>query len=524
MAEGWRPHYPFSRKVGRSHNLALWVDRSLRFLDDNGEWIDLDCPEYPVFVHWALEYKLDVRVENVLYWPFFDHAVADSRAKVHAAHNRSDQEGTARAVSITWREGNRWSSLFSAQSWGDGATEDTVHLHRELCATLGVGTYASPGALGQATIRRYLGASVYPLSTLCLAARSDLYEHLYGGRAEWSGACWLDTASEQDRTMAYTAESRSPLPVGAARASLTLDLDKLNRQPAWWGECVVYVHRPLALGPFPVRSAHGWLRFPTHPGTYETWLWGPEVRDCLDAGCSVVARKAWTWPAVEPVLQPWAEWIGALRRQTTDTRLAAAIKKVAVAGIGWFAMRPEHLTITEESDGTGPLIVNQSEFPTRYGCRRELDLGSTSMPHWASYIWMLARRTLYARQRSELSDGNRVLWSNFDNLVTLRPTRQPTSVQLGEWRTQTLTNVMISASRTMLCDQKTTLPGQTGETRGNAIAEWLKLREQREAYQALWKAEHPLEYQAEVIRLRKRSGSTITLDCPDAGYFWGKRK
>jgi hypothetical protein len=54
-------------------------------------------------------------------------------------------------------------------------------------------------------------------------------------------------------------------------------------------------------------------------GTFDTTLWGVEIRAALDAGATVVVRRAWLYRK-GPALKEWAEWIMALVESTKDGR------------------------------------------------------------------------------------------------------------------------------------------------------------------------------------------------------------
>lgn len=386
-----------------------------------------------------------------------DQAMADGRATVSASQSRVDQH--PQIVSITWREGNKWAGLFGAQSWGDGSTCDAIETHCLTCQYLNVGVYATPSSLGQATIRARL-AKWY--TTMPLPCQNDLLNHLVGGRAELDSPGYYPIAYEIDRRMAYVAESTQCLPDGAPILIGEIGLSHVSEYPHWFGRCMVVNGTNLKRGPFPFRSSSGRLSFPTGPGIYTAWLWKEEASDAISSGCLVYPERVWAWERSVPALRDWAEWIYAKRMNAPTPEVAAYVKRVAVAGLGWFAMRGQRLRVRWSTDSESErVIVNGDGWPTAYVAVPDPDAQpSPIMPHWASYIWMQARRTLYAEMVSLQDRGVKAIASDFDSIITTLPTGYASeAASIGEWRERTLTEVSLSVPRHLVSAEKVKRPG-----------------------------------------------------------------
>lgn len=449
MTRSSRPIYPPYRSTDRAHVLAE----------------DFDASDYEAWLCIALENRYDVMVESIVGWRFYVEALADTdRAVVHAASNASDT--APRIVSITWsawlptgpakkdgtlRKVKHACSLFLRSSWPDGTTIEDI---QATCGLLNVGTYATPASLGSAVMRRAVEGAHY---TASLAVEESVRQGLVGGRAEMLFPGVYDELFEQDQSMSFTAACLNDLPGGAAIAWQGPDLPNSG---LYYVRCVIYVRLCLPVGPFPVRDTTGKLHYPTAVGTYEdVWLTNMQVQDCIDAGCTIIVRDGWVWPRQGAYLAEWARTMYLARERAASKSIATCIKQVAVAAIGVHAMQPERLIVHRPEDFPDGEFVLQENRVLDCVVERRNDTYPTQMVVWALFIWAHAQSSLYHRQLAETLNGNTVIATNFDNVLTVYPSTLPIERGLGGWRENVLTHVEISHVRFVVSDQKTRRPG-----------------------------------------------------------------
>jgi hypothetical protein len=185
------------------------------------------------------------------------------------------------------------------------------------------------------------------------------------------------------------------------------------------------------------------------------------------------------WKCLGTPLKQWADWIFRKRREAPSEAVANYVKRCAVAFVGLMAKdgRGYRLVCPEEKGGE-PVLNDRGQW---VGYDAVETVGKPQgMIHWASFIYMQARRTLYRRQLEELEDGNAVLASNFDALILLRPSRLPLGSDLGMWREKALTNVHIDARRRLVSEEKIILPG-IPHADAKAVAQAIRERAEGEA-------------------------------------------
>lgn len=496
--------YPGYARKPRAHTLALDDGRYL--LLAGGEFL----PEssYQEWLEQALAQSLDVRCDSIIGWRYFNDALKDDHATISAAQSRLDLH--PRAVSIRWRVGNRYCTLFPASNWGDSATPDAMETHQKTLDYLAVGTYASPSSLGQATMIAKMTDETGKLKSYPVPNRAcarDLRDNLVGGRIETYQAGVFDVIHEVDRNSAYVDEAGGALPCGKPGYLPRPTLEEAQEYPHYYAECVVYINSPLQVGPFPFRDDKtNLVSYPRDPGTYEkTWLWNGEIADAIAAGCTVTLKKAWAWKRSEPALRGWSRWIYAKRGPDAPSEsVRGYVKRLALAAIGWHGMAPEHLRVVVAGDpdsGARP-IMNANGFPTNYVAVKIVEKRPRQMTHWASYIYSQARRSLYARELAEIAAGNWIVTCDTDALKLGRPTELETSpIDLGAWKSRTLTNVRQSSGRAYYADQKMIVPGVSSQADRErwklSLDEWLAERQERDGVEALYKLDHPIEWAIE---------------------------
>lgn len=472
------PHWPkFRPRKLRERTLALLRDHEI--LTEHGEL--LPVASYAECKAAALDLHADILVDDVRHWEWLEEAAEDTKeAKVNAVANSLDDQ--PRAVSVTWRVGNRWAAVVGASKWGRVVSVDLLTDLRALCDHLEVGTFASPGALGQATMKAHTtGRYKCP----CLALETDIRDNLIGGRAEMMipPKTLLDEAYETDRTSAYIAEAKRPLPVGSeVKITSGASLELLSEYGTWYHQMTIFRPSPVRYSSFGVPSKGLGVTWPTAAGWYENvWLWSWQLGDVLAEGCLVVPgpKGGWAWRQAEPILAEWADWIYGKRTTAPTPAVADLCKLVMVAAVGSHLQSRYRWTINARDEGK-PIHDKETGLTTSFSAVATWDGHADLMPHWSSTILHGQQLALYVRQSLEELSGNTVLMTNFDSLLLAHPSTLPlTTGQLGGWRQTALGSVYVVAERSLVSASKIKLPGVTGGKREETAIEFAQRLSER---------------------------------------------
>jgi hypothetical protein len=312
----------------------------------------------------------------------------------------------------------------------------------------------------------------------CLDLEKDIRDTLIGGRAEMfvEPKTLLDDAYETDRTSAYVAEAKRPLPVGTEIQILKgASLELLSRYPVWYHQMTIFRPAPVRYSTFGVPSLHGHVQWPIAHGWFENvWLWSWQLADVLAEGAIVIPgpKGGWAWSKSEPVLAEWADWMFAKRQSAPTKAVADLVKLVMVAAIGSHLQSRRRWSINAAGEGE-PIHDARTGLLTSYSATSRYDRHADLMPHWSSTILHAQQLALYRRQQLETLSGNQVLMTNFDSLLLAHPSTLPLSVgELGGWRQVAMGSVYVVAERSLVSADKIRLPGQHGRGREQTAIEF----------------------------------------------------
>lgn len=464
--------WPRPRRKPRERIIACFDGETLT--DEYGQsWAIHD---YNELCHVAFSGGYDVYVRSLvdpLHFPYLLDAIADEHAAVLASQS-------GRALGLRLRDGREWRYVGSSQTWSDDAPAPGVftRLLRRLFDTVGVGTYATPGALGEALWATLRSERMSVPNEACA---HDLRSHAFGGRADTPGAGRkLAQAYEIDLRSAYVALA-ARVPTGTAERIVEETNHEQYASGAYYARCTVELpaRRLAAYSPVPYRapSRRGQsptLQYPTAgPLTFDAWLWREEVQRARRLGIRIAVNEGWWWNWWDTGNRPWIERISSLRREAGHPVLEDWLKRASVAAIGRHAQAPlsYELVFADDprlTDNDIPVADTTPGAPPITGLWLHLERDDNPpprLPHMWSYVTMRCRLALYDRMELERKAGNTILMTNFDSILLEQATSLPTGEGIGEWKQQTLHDVHIKGPRSLISREKTRLPGIKRETR-----------------------------------------------------------
>lgn len=351
-----------------------------------------------------------------------------------------------------------------------------MQLIREVMGYVGVGTQTTPGATGQALMRRawkeaygeegWRGhrhqrppkIACHQIETTTSGARSDTIEMGTSFELAW----------EVDRKNAY-GKCLEQLPSGP---TYRIFKGRTDGWASYYVRCRVTITEQLVLGPFPVRvrdETRGGKGskpvFPTAPGEYITWLWKEEIEKARAEGCLVETFEGWGWQEFTNDFQPFVNFMTRLRDEAPP-HIAPYIKKFLVAAIGRFGM-PSGLYIMVPEDQAGPddvAICDKAGIMLDWFAHWIPDKHPMTMPHWFSFILMQCRLALY-EMALPYAESEQLIATNTDAVIVKAeadvsswPDRdQP--IATGQWRKRLLHEVVVPAARHLESVEKWVTPG-----------------------------------------------------------------
>jgi len=450
--EGHSGYWPLYQSAGRSRGLALFDGRLLA--TETGE--SLDISDYESFVAVLSELRADVYTHSLLdcvAFPYLFDALNDPHATVLASTSGG-------VVGITWQFGRRTVWLASTAAWGEAEpTPAFLRRLRALFRYCGVGTYATPAALGEAVWRASREGE--RISCPSLACARDLHAYSIGGRADTPGlGLTLAEAFEQDMRSAYV-HLVTRVPAGTA-ASFLREPEDGGLYASWFARCVVSVPSGSAVtrsgwSPVPVRGLSAAVAYPAFPGTYgedgALWPWKQEVQAARKGGCDVQVQGGWGWPRMDNGNTRWAAKMVALREGAPSEDVAKWIKTAAVAAIGRHAAYKRY-SLVLDSDQAHDIAID-TPLCTRGGRSIAAWLHPLpeerrfTLPHWFYHTVMRCRLELFNRARHEEANGNEVVALNFDAIYTKHHATLPTTAENvpGAWREIALRDASFPAAR-----------------------------------------------------------------------------
>jgi len=412
-------------------------------------------------------YNLLIFVQSVSSFPYINEAVLDPQAKVVC-----DKKGVPTSIRFKRKGFSRW--IVAISTWGLDDTigpEDSLKRLRMVFTYVNVGCFSTPGSMGHAVLTDTWAKNRLPRHTTANGfCNRFLQSHLVGGRVDTPGlGKKYPSTLEYDMKLGYLSEFiRNPtgtsVPFHCRNNTRLLDMFE-----TWFAECQIYIREPLDLGPFPVRERES-IKYPTQPGEYTAYLWEHQAALCIQDGCSVQPIKGYGWYELTDDTTYFCYAMYDLHKNAPP-EIKDIIKRSIVATIGRNGMQSTFYKLVPEyeyQEGDTPLIQNKEAY--NWFIREYIDFNSANMLHWYSYnLTKVACDTydlasIYAR-------SGQLVCTNYDSVMIHSPTEQdyrwcisrdnPDASMLppGSWRWEELHNVEIVAPRSVISDEKITLPG-----------------------------------------------------------------
>ncbi len=453
-----------------------WVDRTLAFFSNVGNVTSITTEDgtttpflpFTDMIISCFDNNLLLFVDDFASFPWIDECLK------RGAYVPCTELGKPIAIRLKGpRNTTRW--IVNAAAWG--CTDLNVAWLKELrevYAYANVGTPGTPGATGQALMRKAWKEAYgeegwkkhrhqrpsnwvcHQIANTSSGARSDTLDMGTSFEVAW----------EVDRKNAYGAVL-APLPTGP---TYRIFKGCTNDWASYYVRCRVTVDSPLVLGPFPVRKKDDARQkgfkpyFPTQPGEYVTWLWKEEVEKARAAGCVVDEYEGWGWQEWTNDFQPFIDMMSEMRDQAPP-HIAPYIKKFLVAAIGRFGMpNGMYVLSSEEDSDEKDRAICENGVAYDWFVHWIPDKKPTNMPHWFSFILMQCRLALYD-VALPYAESEQLIATNTDAIIVKPgadvsnwPDRSP-GVKTGEWRKRQLHEVVVPAARHLESVEKWTTPG-----------------------------------------------------------------
>lgn len=425
--------------------------------------------DFTSFIITLFDYNLLTFIDGFENFPYLDECLS------RGAYIPCTELGRPIAIRLKGPRGTtRW--IVNASGWGcDEPTAAWLRELREVMAYAGVGTQTTPGATGQALMRRawkeaygeegWKGhrhqrpprIACHQIETTTNGARSDTIEMGTSFELAW----------EVDRKNAY-GKCLEQLPSGP---TYRIFKGRTEGWASYYVRCKVVITSPMVLGPFPVRVRDETRKrdykpvFPTLPGEYITWLWKEEIEQARAEGCLVETYEGWGWLEFTNDFQPFVDLMTQLRDDAPE-HIAPYIKKFLVAAIGRFGM-PDGLHVLVPEDQAGPddvCLCGNDGIMYDWFVHWIPDKYPTTMPHWFSFILMQCRLALYEMARP-YAESEQLISTNTDAVIVKAGADvagfpeygQP--VKTGQWRKRLLHEVVVPAPRHLESLEKWVTPG-----------------------------------------------------------------
>lgn len=479
--DGYRPPFLWPRYVEKK-----WASRTLAAYVSPDMLIAEDGMEYPIhsftdFIIASFASNLLIFINEFTDFPYLEECLG------RGDYVPCTERGRPIAIKMRGTRGKtRW--IVAAGTWQteeekeEGLSVAWLKRMREFYEYAGVGTQSTPGAEGQALMRKswqeqFEGESTEyipgwkfhrhqrPPQVACFQIR----ETSVGARSDTiSVNQQFETAWSIDEKNAYGA-GLSRLPTGYCYHIFPGE-GQTDGYETYYVRCRVTIHRELALGPFPIRLLSDFGKYvpnyPEQPGEYITWLWREEVEKAREKGCTVETYEGWGWEEWTNEFQPFVDMMSRLRDEAPNEEIANRIKKTLVAAVGRFGMPPGlNVLVPEEQAGPDDIcITNRDGEALNWFVHWIPDKNPTTMPHWFFYIIMRCRLALFD-QIERFAERGELISSNTDGFivkpdadVSMYPDRGP-EVKTGQWRKELIHEVIVPAPRHLESREKWVTPG-----------------------------------------------------------------
>lgn len=448
--------YPaYIEKQYRERTLCYFFDYQL--VTERGDIHTIT--EFSTFLWIIFELNLLVFMLHLASFPWIDEVIRLGD-KINTSKN-------GKFLSIRIR-GARNTTRMIVNGAGWGAEELSVEWLQKLRSVYeraGVGTPGSPGSVGQALFRKCFkeqyGEETWidhrhrrPPDPYCEVMR----EQASGARSEvFQLNVAFTRAYENDQHNGYGFALSQSQPTGKC---YRVSGKGVLYCKIYFVECIVTIHEQLELGCFPVRVGEGDNRrpiFPTHPGTYETWLWNLEIEDCRKIGITVVLKWGFGWKETTQDFRPFVETVARLRNEAPE-EIKGYFKLILVSAIGQLGMPSErHFLVSGDDRQDGDRCLADAGIAYDWWIHTEPDVYPQSMPHIFYHTLMLCRRELYEMALRCIHEELNVIALNTDAVFTeIKPDipEKGTPVHTGDWTALALHNMRIPANRQLISDEK----------------------------------------------------------------------
>lgn len=365
----------------------------------------------------------------------------------------------------------RW--IVNAGAWGcEELTIGWLQLMRRIYERAGVGTPATPGALGSAIFRKTFkqqhgenwrhhrhrrppGPYAEQIRVVSSGARSEVF-HLN---------VMYKIAYENDQHNGYGAALLEFQPTGK---TYRVRGKAVRHYPMYFVECEVTIHESLLYGVFPMRVSDGNGRnthpiFPRSPGVYRAWLWKEEIDLCQQEGLTVSIKSGFAWKEVTDDFGPMVQELARLRDESPESE-AGYFKLALVAFTGTLGMPTERYNLVSGDERKpGDRAIGDAGTVYDWWIHAEQNPYPQSMPHIFSHTLMLCRLSLFGMMKQATLEELNIIATNTDAVVTEKKSVnlpvKGTPVNTGEWTSFELHDVVVKANRHLDSREKSVHPG-----------------------------------------------------------------
>lgn len=457
----WPPYFP---KKKRERGLAALVpvyDQDtllwgVHVTQKNG--VETDIFSWQELVSYSLLYNLDCYVYKLLGkngFPFFAQALGDERCEAHIANSSK----TVTMLSVRGERGRQVKFITSCVwGWRKQPTVDFLKALGHIFDEFDYGVYPSPGSLGQNSLKMMLAPALlgyerdedgieravyekpHRYSRPSAMLRQRLIDYASGGRADdfANHQQEYETVYETDFDNHHANQALQGVPVDGYETFGLVgvwknNLQRLGEYALAYVECRVTIPEGNVrkISPFYTRHSDGQLWWETDPGVYYGWYFSPMISEMVKAGYEVEIGYGWGWRELSKFLVPLIERAIALRTSFKKRGMeleSDLTKSLIVATLGSFGTQPYRLKLVskqERQDGDERFLDLDAKpcegLLTPYYLRR---IEEPDAPHLTQVLYaivMFANVELYKLMLAEEANGNEVLWSNYDAIITEGP-------------------------------------------------------------------------------------------------------
>jgi DNA polymerase type B, organellar and viral len=433
-------------KPGMSHYPVFWDQGRIYTMYGKLLFSSISSPSE--LVHTIAHHKLFVLCRDVLSEediPYANELLGYPRVRPYLARS-----GSVAALRVAEKKSSGF--LVPGRTWCYPGVVNAEVLEHLISIFLRFDFMSStPSSLAEKILRGTIPDTMH-ISRPSLALRRDILDHHRGGRIDQaSSGHFYKEAYEYDKIKAYLSHARYvPNPALAPVIRHFPDVsDALAYPCGYW--LVTLIARARVVSPL---SLDG--RSPQEGEIIHIWLWSFELKDCLEAGYTLVEiTRGYGFRAMSSFMEEWSDILFQAFEETEGELERDIIKSMMVGLPGRFLRRPEIYTLIPlsearkrtpgQDDGDIPLRLHidagwksGDRIFSDYAIRAEYDQESTALSQVGAYIVAAMRHELYQRMLDEHKAGNVVIRSYIDCFTTTQKTqnRDILGTHLGQWKEQ----------------------------------------------------------------------------------------